>query len=83
MLVGLHFAFVVLQRRLQLLLEVGLRLSLHLPTLSILLLHLLLLLSLILDRGSHHGRKALGQLGGELQLICADGRAGILLLRRR
>jgi hypothetical protein len=81
-LVGLHLAFVVLQRRLQLLLEVGLGLSLHLPTLSILLRHLLLLLSLVLNGGSHHGRKALGQLGGQLQLICADGRAGVLLLRR-
>lgn len=47
---------------------------------------LLLLLGLVLDGSSHHGRKVLGQLGGKLEFFCADGRAaGLLLLlwRRR
>ena len=65
-LVGLHLALVVLQRRLQLLLEIGLLLRLHLPLLCVLLLHWLLVLPLILDSGSHHGREALGQLGSKL-----------------
>jgi hypothetical protein len=45
---------------------------------------LLLLLSLLLDGGGHHGRKVLGQLGGKLEFICANGRAaGLLLWCRR
>jgi hypothetical protein len=59
---------------------------LHLALLPVLLRYwlLLLLLSLLLDGGGHHGRKVLGQLGGKLEFICADGRAaGLLLWRRR
>ena len=76
-LVRLHLPFVVLQRCLQLLLEVGLGLSLPLPLPfpSVLLRHRVLPLSLVLDGGSHHGRKALGQLGGKLEVICAHRRA--------
>ena len=76
-LVRLHLPFVVLQRCLQLLLEVGLGLSLPLPLHfpSVLLRHRVLPLSLVLDGGSHHGRKALGQLGGKLEVICAHRRA--------
>jgi hypothetical protein len=62
-------------------------LRLHLAFLPVLLrywLLLLLLLGLILDSRSHHGRKVLGQLGGKLEFICADrGTAGLLLWCRR
>lgn len=64
--VRLHLPFVVLQRRLELLLEVRLLLRLHLSLLTILGLYRLLVLSLILDGGSHHGGEALGELGGKL-----------------
>jgi hypothetical protein len=83
MLMRLHLPFVVLERRLQLLLEVGFGLRLPLSVPSVLLWHRVLPLSLVLDGGGHHGREALGQLGRELQLLCTDGWTGALLLRCR